>query len=111
MRQLYSFYSDAFWIALKSILEHKLRAFLTLIGIIIGVWAYEGNLDRLIVKFRSAGANYVTTTLFAAQSHIRSMTETAPQLPTVSHAGGGESHRGRTRPPMKCSPGSASNVR
>ena len=37
MRQLYSFYTDAFWIALKSILEHKLRAFLTLIGIIIGV--------------------------------------------------------------------------
>lgn len=39
MRQLYSFYSDAFGIALKSILEHKLRAFLTLIGIIIGVAA------------------------------------------------------------------------
>src|SRR3954468_1488152 len=39
MLQLYSFYWDAFWIALKSILEHKLRAFLTLIGIIIGVAA------------------------------------------------------------------------
>ncbi|QYO67365.1 ABC transporter permease [Leptolyngbya sp. 7M] len=39
MRQLYSFYSDAFWIAFKSIMEHKLRAFLTLIGIIIGVAA------------------------------------------------------------------------
>ncbi|HUR99268.1 MAG TPA: ABC transporter permease, partial [Pyrinomonadaceae bacterium] len=39
MRQLYSFYFDAFWIAIKSILEHKLRAFLTLIGIIIGVAA------------------------------------------------------------------------
>jgi putative ABC transport system permease protein len=39
MRQLYSFYTDAFWIATKSILEHKLRAFLTLIGIIIGVAA------------------------------------------------------------------------
>ena len=39
MRHLYSFYFDAFWIALKSILEHKLRAFLTLIGIIIGVAA------------------------------------------------------------------------
>ena len=39
MRQLYSFYTDAFWIAIKSILEHKLRAFLTLIGIIIGVAA------------------------------------------------------------------------
>ena len=37
MRQLYSFYTDAFLIAVKSILEHKLRAFLTLIGIIIGV--------------------------------------------------------------------------
>ncbi len=39
MRQIYSFYFDAFWIAFKSILEHKLRAFLTLIGIIIGVAA------------------------------------------------------------------------
>lgn len=39
MKQLYSFYTDAFGIALKSILEHKLRAFLTLIGIIIGVAA------------------------------------------------------------------------
>lgn len=39
MRQLYSFYTDAFWISVKSILEHKLRAFLTLIGIIIGVAA------------------------------------------------------------------------
>src|SRR5437016_2576400 len=39
MLQLYSFYFDAFWIAVKSILEHKLRAFLTLIGIIIGVAA------------------------------------------------------------------------
>jgi putative ABC transport system permease protein len=37
MKQLYSFYSDAFFIAIKSIFEHKLRAFLTLIGIIIGV--------------------------------------------------------------------------
>jgi len=37
MRQRFSFYIDAFWIALKSILEHKLRALLTLIGIIIAV--------------------------------------------------------------------------
>jgi putative ABC transport system permease protein len=39
MRHLYSFYTDAFLISVKSILEHKLRAFLTLIGIIIGVAA------------------------------------------------------------------------
>jgi putative ABC transport system permease protein len=37
MRYLYSFYADAARIALQSILAHKLRAFLTLIGIIIGV--------------------------------------------------------------------------
>ncbi len=37
MKPLLSFYSDAFQIALKSIFAHKLRAFLTLIGIIIGV--------------------------------------------------------------------------
>lgn len=39
MRQAFSFYKDAFQIALQSIFEHKLRAFLTLIGIIIGVSA------------------------------------------------------------------------
>ncbi|HZH33882.1 MAG TPA: ABC transporter permease [Pyrinomonadaceae bacterium] len=39
MRTFYSFYSDAFRIAVDSILAHKLRAFLTLIGIIIGVSA------------------------------------------------------------------------
>lgn len=39
MRQVFSFYTDAFWIAIKSILEHKMRAVLTLIGIIIGVAA------------------------------------------------------------------------
>jgi len=37
MRYLFSFYADAARIALQSILAHKLRAFLTLIGIIIGV--------------------------------------------------------------------------
>jgi putative ABC transport system permease protein len=37
MRNVYSFYIDATRIALQSIFAHKLRAFLTLIGIIIGV--------------------------------------------------------------------------
>lgn len=39
MRAILSFYSDALKIALQSIFAHKLRAFLTLIGIIIGVTA------------------------------------------------------------------------
>src|SRR4029078_8062562 len=37
MKAFLSFYLDALKIALQSILAHKLRAFLTLIGIIIGV--------------------------------------------------------------------------
>lgn len=37
MRQYISFYFDAFKLAVQSIFAHKLRAFLTLIGIIIGV--------------------------------------------------------------------------
>jgi len=37
MKRLYYFFADAARIALQSIVAHKLRAFLTLIGIIIGV--------------------------------------------------------------------------
>src|SRR5918992_3579791 len=37
MKAFFSFYVDALKIALQSIFAHKLRAFLTLIGIIIGV--------------------------------------------------------------------------
>ena len=37
MKAIVSFYADALKIAMQSILAHKLRAFLTLIGIIIGV--------------------------------------------------------------------------
>lgn len=48
------------------------------IPIIIGAWNYQGNLDRLIVRFRSAGAHYVTTTLLGARSHLRSVTHAEP---------------------------------
>src|SRR5918911_2195314 len=37
MKTIYTFYADAARIALQSIFAHKLRALLTLIGIIIGV--------------------------------------------------------------------------
>ncbi len=56
VRHLYSFYADAFRIALDSILAHKLRAFLTLIGIIIGVASV------VVVSASINGLNsYVTT--------------------------------------------------
>src|SRR5438128_9330983 len=37
MRSFYTFFLDSLWIALRSIFTHRLRSFLTLIGIIIGV--------------------------------------------------------------------------
>ena len=37
MKAVFAFYAEAFRIALQAILSHKLRAFLTLIGVIIGV--------------------------------------------------------------------------
>src|SRR5437867_10600783 len=55
MRYLYSVYADAAKIALQSILAHKLRALLTLIGIIIGVAAV------VLVSATISGLNtYVT---------------------------------------------------
>ncbi|PYP88023.1 MAG: ABC transporter permease [Blastocatellia bacterium AA13] len=58
MRHLISFFTDAFKIALESIYSHKLRAFLTLIGIIIGVASV------VVVGASISGLNsYVLTTV------------------------------------------------
>ena len=58
MRYLYSFYADAARIALQSIYAHKLRSFLTLIGIIIGVASV------VVVGASISGFNsYVVTTI------------------------------------------------
>lgn len=58
MRYIYSFYADSARIALQSILAHKLRSFLTLIGIIIGVASV------VIVGASISGFNsYVLTTV------------------------------------------------
>src|SRR5688572_17097169 len=58
MRSFYSFYADATQIALQSIVAHKLRAFLTLIGIIIGVASV------VVVGASISGFNsYVLTTV------------------------------------------------
>src|SRR6476660_9355181 len=78
MRQLYSFYSDAFWIAVKSILEHTLRAFLTLIGIIIGVAAVVvvgasiSGLKTYVVDRvgKVLGANHFMITRVAFMGHM-----------------------------------------
>lgn len=41
-------------------------------GIIVGCWGYKGDWDGVILRLRRAGANYITTTLAGAQSHVDS---------------------------------------
>jgi putative ABC transport system permease protein len=80
MRTVYSFYFDAAKIALQSIFAHKLRAFLTLIGIIIGVASVvvvgasiEGLNNYMVETIsRVLGANHF---MIARIVHVGNMTE------------------------------------
>jgi len=78
MRYLYSVYSDAAKIAIQSILAHKLRAFLTLIGIIIGVAAVVvvgasiSGLNTYVTDkvAKLLGANHFMIARMAFQGHL-----------------------------------------
>src|SRR5690349_23151750 len=78
MRAFLSFYSDALKIALQSIFAHKLRAFLTLIGIIIGVasvvtvGASISGLNTYVVERISKvlGSNHFMIARMAFQGHM-----------------------------------------
>ena len=78
MRQVYSFYAEAFKIALQSIFAHKLRAFLTLIGIIIGVasvvvvGAAISGLNTYVVEkvTKMLGANHFMIARFASSGRM-----------------------------------------
>ena len=78
MRYLFSFYADAARIALQSILAHKLRAFLTLIGIIIGVasvvvvGASVSGLNTYVTDkvAKLLGANHFMIARMAFQGHM-----------------------------------------
>jgi putative ABC transport system permease protein len=80
MGTVYSFYLDAAKIALQSIFSHKLRAFLTLIGIIIGVasvvvvGASIDGLNAYVVEKVSKllGANHF---MIARIAHVGNMTQ------------------------------------
>ena len=80
MRTVYSFYFDAAKIALQSIFAHKLRALLTLIGIIIGVasvvvvGASIDGLNAYVVEKISKilGANHF---MIARIAHVGNMTQ------------------------------------
>lgn len=78
MRYVYSVYTDAARIALQSILAHKLRAFLTLIGIIIGVAAVVvvgasvSGLNTYVTDkvAKLLGANHFMIARMAFQGHL-----------------------------------------
>src|SRR5438128_5314857 len=78
MRYLYSVYFDAAKIAIQSILAHKLRAFLTLIGIIIGVAAVVvvgasvSGLNTYVTErvAKVLGANHFMIARMAFQEHL-----------------------------------------
>ncbi len=78
MKAVFSFYSDALKIALQSIFAHKLRAFLTLIGIIIGVssvvvvGAAISGLNTYVVEkvTRLLGANHFMIARIASQGEL-----------------------------------------
>src|SRR5881409_2982617 len=78
MRYFYSVYADSARIALQSILAHKLRAFLTLIGIIIGVAAVVvvgasvSGLNTYVTDrvAKLLGANHFMIARMAFQGHL-----------------------------------------
>src|SRR5437588_6676185 len=78
MRYFYSVYADSARIALQSILAHKLRAFLTLIGIIIGVAAVVvvgasvSGLNTYVTErvAKVLGANHFMIARMAFQEHM-----------------------------------------
>jgi putative ABC transport system permease protein len=78
MGHVYAFYSDAAKIALQSIFAHKLRAFLTLIGIIIGVasvvvvGASISGLNSYVLDRVSKvlGANHFMMARMASSEHL-----------------------------------------
>jgi putative ABC transport system permease protein len=78
MRYFYSVYADSARIALQSILAHKLRAFLTLIGIIIGVSAVVvvgasvSGLNTYVTDrvAKLLGANHFMIARIAFQGHM-----------------------------------------
>jgi hypothetical protein len=49
--------------------------------IIVGYWGRAKNFDRLLVRLRSAGASYVTTSLLQSRSQIRALLGPAPAPP------------------------------
>jgi predicted PurR-regulated permease PerM len=56
----------------------RLRKRFADVPVVIGYWGAERDFDRLLVRLRSAGANYLTTSLLQSCSQILALVRTAP---------------------------------
>jgi predicted PurR-regulated permease PerM len=59
----------------------RLRKRFADVPVVIGYWGAERDFDRLLVRLRSAGANYLTTSLLQSCSQIRALVHAAPPTP------------------------------
>jgi predicted PurR-regulated permease PerM len=60
-----------------SYLCKRLRERFAELPIVVGYWGEIRDFDRLLVRLRSAGAGYLTTSLLQSRSQIRALTRTA----------------------------------
>ena len=60
-----------------SYLCKRLRKRFAELPIVVGYWGEIRDFDRLLVRLRSAGAGYLTTSLLQSRSQIRALTQTA----------------------------------
>jgi predicted PurR-regulated permease PerM len=60
-----------------SYLCKRLRNRFAELPIVVGYWGETRDFDKLLVRLRSAGAGYLTTSLLQSRSQIRALTQTA----------------------------------
>jgi hypothetical protein len=58
----------------------RLRKRFADLPIVVGYWGEARDFDGLLVRLRSAGAGYLTTSLLQSRSQIRASTRTAPPV-------------------------------
>jgi predicted PurR-regulated permease PerM len=68
----------------------RLRKRFAELAIVVGYWGEARDFDKLLVRLRSAGAGYLTTSLLQSRSQIRALSRTAQpenQQPALQTAG------------------------
>ncbi|HEY0007971.1 MAG TPA: AI-2E family transporter [Tepidisphaeraceae bacterium] len=64
----------------------RLRRKFPELRIIIGYWGHAKNFDKLLIRFRAAGASYVATSLVQTRAQILALLKTTPHASAVAVA-------------------------